>query len=158
VFGQEAFEYPSHIPDDPSPSLTVHGSWSFPLKPSFQFIERKDEKEILKISKDPDLQEKMKGSIAPTIYGLDIEKEAMILQLFGGIAKEMPDGTRIRGDIHTLLVGDPGTAKSQMLAYMSKLAPRSVYASGKASSAAGLTAAAVRDEFGEGHGHWRQVH
>jgi replicative DNA helicase Mcm len=92
----------------------------------------------------------MKGSIAPTIYGLDIEKEAMILQLFGGIAKEMPDGTRIRGDIHTLLVGDPGTAKSQMLSYMSKLAPRSVYASGKASSAAGLTAAAVRDEFGEG--------
>ena len=109
-----------------------------------------DEKQILKISKDPDIQEKMKGSIAPTIYGLDLEKEAMILQLFGGIAKEMPDGTRIRGDIHTLLVGDPGTAKSQMLSYMSKLAPRSVYASGKSSSAAGLTAAAVRDEFGEG--------
>jgi len=109
-----------------------------------------DEKEIVKISKDPNLNMKMKASIAPTIYGLDVEKEAMILQLFGGIAKEMPDGTRIRGDIHTLLVGDPGTAKSQMLAYMSKLAPRSVYASGKASSAAGLTAAAVRDEFGEG--------
>jgi len=89
-------------------------------------------------------------SIAPTIYGMDIEKEAILLQLFGGLAKELPDGTRIRGDIHTLFVGDPGTAKSQMLNYMSKLAPRSVYASGKASSAAGLTAAAVRDEFGEG--------
>ena len=73
-----------------------------------------------------------------------------ILAVFGGILKEMPDGTHIRGDIHTLMVGDPGTAKSQMLTYISKLAPRSVYASGKASSAAGLTAAAVRDEFGEG--------
>jgi len=109
-----------------------------------------DEKEIIKVSKDPDLYKKMKESIAPTIYGMDVEKEALVLQLFGGLAKEMPDGTRIRGDIHTLLVGDPGTAKSQILTYMSKLAPRSVYASGKASSAAGLTAAAVRDEFGEG--------
>ena len=109
-----------------------------------------DEKEILKISKDPEIYEKMRQSIAPTIYGMDIEKEAIVLQLFGGIAKEMPDGTRMRGDIHTLFVGDPGTTKSQMLTYMSKLAPRSVYASGKATSAAGLTAAAVRDEFGEG--------
>ena len=109
-----------------------------------------DEKEIIKLSKDPELYNKMIESIAPTIYGMDIEKEALLLQLFGGLAKELPDGTRIRGDIHTLFVGDPGTAKSQMLSYMSKLAPRSVYASGKASSAAGLTAAAVRDEFGEG--------
>jgi replicative DNA helicase Mcm len=109
-----------------------------------------DEKEIIKTSKDPEIYEKMKTSISPTIYGMDVEKEALALQLFGGIAKEMPDGTRIRGDIHSLLVGDPGTAKSQMLVYMSKLSPRSVYASGKASSAAGLTAAAVRDEFGEG--------
>jgi len=113
-------------------------------------VSEKDEKKILKISKDPDIFTKMRESIAPTIYGMDVEKEALILQLFGGLAKEMPDGTRIRGDIHTLFVGDPGTAKSQMLAYMSKLAPRSIYASGKASSAAGLTAAAVRDDFGEG--------
>lgn len=113
-------------------------------------VNEEDEKEILKISKDPDIYEKMKSSIAPTIFGMDIEKEALVLQLFGGLSKEMPDGTYIRGDIHALLVGDPGTAKSQILAYLSKLAPRSVYASGKASSAAGLTAAAVRDEFGEG--------
>ncbi len=109
-----------------------------------------DEKEIIKISKDPKIYEKMEQSIAPTIYGMEVEKQALILQLFGGLAKEMPDGTRIRGDIHALFVGDPGTAKSQLLTYMAKLAPRSVYASGKASSAAGLTAAAVRDEFGEG--------
>jgi replicative DNA helicase Mcm len=113
-------------------------------------VSEEDEKEILKISKDPEIYTKMRKSIAPTIYGMDVEKEALILQLFGGLAKEMPDGTRIRGDIHTLFVGDPGTAKSQMLAYMSKIAPRSIYASGKASSAAGLTAAAVRDDFGEG--------
>jgi replicative DNA helicase Mcm len=113
-------------------------------------ISEEDEKEILKISKDLDIYEKMVKSIAPTIFGMNIEKEAMVLQLFGGLSKEMPDGTYIRGDIHTLFVGDPGTAKSQMLNYISKLAPRSVYASGKASSAAGLTAAAVRDEFGEG--------
>jgi len=113
-------------------------------------VTKEDEKKILKTSKDPAIYDKMRQSIAPTIYGLDIEKDALVLQLFGGIAKEMPDGTRTRGDIHALLVGDPGTAKSQMLLYMSKLAPRSVYASGKASSAAGLTAAAVRDEFGEG--------
>ncbi|MCK4996433.1 MAG: minichromosome maintenance protein MCM, partial [Thermoplasmatales archaeon] len=109
-----------------------------------------DEKKIIKASKDPNIYNKMMMSISPTIYGLDVEKEALVLQLFGGILKDMPDGTHIRGDIHTLLVGDPGTAKSQMLTYISKLAPRSVYASGKASTAAGLTAAAVRDEFGEG--------
>ena len=109
-----------------------------------------DIKEIKKTSKNPEIYDQMRRSIAPTIFGMEVEKEAMVLQLFGGLSKEMPDGTYIRGDIHTLLVGDPGTAKSQMLAYLSKLAPRSVYASGKASSAAGLTAAAVRDEFGEG--------
>ncbi len=113
-------------------------------------ITEEDEKEILRISKDPEIYEKMRQSMAPTIYGLEVEKEALVLQLFGGIAKHMPDGSYIRGDIHTLLVGDPGTAKSQILHYMAKLAPRSIYASGKASSAAGLTAAAVRDEFGEG--------
>jgi replicative DNA helicase Mcm len=72
------------------------------------------------------------------------------LQLFGGIEKKLPDDTKIRGDIHILFVGDPGTAKSQLLEYISRLAPRGVYASGKSSTAAGLTAAAVRDEFGEG--------
>jgi len=113
-------------------------------------VTKEDEKEIIKTSKDPAIYDKMKQSMAPTIYGMDTEKEALVLQLFGGMSKKMPDGTYIRGDIHALLVGDPGTAKSQLLAYMSKLAPRSIYASGKASSAAGLTAAAVRDEFGEG--------
>ena len=114
-------------------------------------INEEDEKKIKEMSSDPMLQVKIRESIAPTIYGLETEKDALSLQLFGGIPKTMPDGTKIRGDIHILLVGDPGTAKSQLLRYISQLAPRSIYTSGKSSSAAGLTASAVRsDEFGEG--------
>lgn len=115
------------------------------------YISEEDEKKIKEVSKDAMLLEKIRKSIAPTIYGLETEKEALALQLFGGVPKLMPDGTKIRGDIHILLVGDPGTAKSQLLRYISQLAPRSIYTSGKSSSAAGLTASAVRsDEFGEG--------
>lgn len=113
-------------------------------------ITEEEEKEILKLSKDRRLYEKIIFSIAPTIYGLETEKEALVLQLFGGVPKKMPDETIIRGDIHIILVGDPGTAKSQLLRYISHLAPRGIYTSGKSTSAAGLTAAAVRDEFGEG--------
>jgi replicative DNA helicase Mcm len=113
-------------------------------------ISVEDKERIQELSKDPDVYRKITASISPTIYGMTVEKEALALQLFGGVPKIMPDGTHIRGDIHIFLVGDPGTAKSQLLRYMSELAPRGIYASGKASSAAGLTAAAVKDEFGEG--------
>ena len=113
-------------------------------------ITEEDERRIIETSHDVDLMNKFTTSIAPTIYGLEREKEALSLQLFGGVAKVLPDGTRIRGDIHIMLVGDPGTAKSQLLRYMTALAPRAIYTSGKATTAAGLTAAAVRDEFGEG--------
>lgn len=89
-------------------------------------------------------------SIAPTIFGMDREKEALALQLFGGVPKVLPDGTRIRGDSHLLLIGDPGLAKSQLLAYMAQIAPRAIMVIGKGTSAAGLLAAAVKDEFGEG--------
>jgi len=113
-------------------------------------ITDEDEERILATSKDPALFPNFIASIAPTIFGMNEEKEALALQLFGGVAKVLPDQTRIRGDIHIMLVGDPGTAKSQLLRYMRNLAPRAIYTSGKASTAAGLTAAAVRDEFGEG--------
>ncbi len=109
-----------------------------------------DVKKIDEEAATEDVIRKIVGSIAPSIYGLDVEKEALALQLFGGVAKELPDGRRIRGDSHILLVGDPGTGKSELLAYMTRLSPRGIYASGKAATAAGLTAAAVRDEFGEG--------
>jgi replicative DNA helicase Mcm len=113
-------------------------------------ISDEDEARILATSKDPALFPNFIASIAPTIFGMEPEKEALALQLFGGVVKNLPDKTRIRGDIHIMLVGDPGTAKSQLLRYMRNLAPRAIYTSGKASTAAGLTAAAVRDEFGEG--------
>ncbi|MEF8826452.1 MAG: LAGLIDADG family homing endonuclease, partial [Halapricum sp.] len=109
-----------------------------------------DKKEIVELSNEPDIYEQMVGAIAPSIYGYDQEKLSMILQLFSGVSKNLPDGSRIRGDLHMLLIGDPGTGKSQMLSYIQNIAPRSVYTSGKGSSAAGLTAAAVRDDFGDG--------
>ena len=113
-------------------------------------ITEDDEKEILAMSKDPALYRNIIRSIAPSIFGMEDEKKAIALQLFGGCHKVMDDGTNLRGDIHILLIGDPGVAKSQILRYMSMLAPRGVYASGKSASAAGLTAAAVRDDFGDG--------
>ncbi|MDS0475959.1 minichromosome maintenance protein MCM [Natrinema sp. 1APR25-10V2] len=113
-------------------------------------ITDEDKKAIYEISNQDDVYEQMVASIAPSIYGYDQEKLAMILQLFSGVTKQLPDGSRIRGDLHMLLIGDPGTGKSQMLGYIENIAPRSVYTSGKGSSSAGLTAAAVRDDFGDG--------
>jgi replicative DNA helicase Mcm len=113
-------------------------------------IDEKAENEIQTLSKDPMIYRMITHSIAPTIYGSEDVKQAIALQLFGGISKEMPDGSRLRGDIHVLLIGDPGIAKSQLLRYVVKLSPRAIYTSGQSSTAAGLTATAVKDEFGEG--------
>ena len=112
-------------------------------------VTEQDLKEIYKLAQDPNLSERLISTIAPNIYGLSDVKEALALQLFGGRRKTVPGGS-IRGDIHILLIGDPGTAKSQLLRHLSELAPRSVFASGQAASKAGLTATAVKDEFGEG--------
>jgi len=113
-------------------------------------ITEEDEQRIMELKDQPDVYEKLIRSIAPSIYGYEEIKEAMVLQLFAGVPKELPDDTRVRGDIHVLLVGDPGVAKSQLLTYLVKLAPRGLYTGGKSSTSAGLTAAAVKDEFGEG--------
>lgn len=99
---------------------------------------------------DPAIVPTLVASLAPTIKGMDDEKEAIVLQLFGGVEKRHPDGVRVRGDIHVLLIGDPGTAKSQLLRYVAEVAPRGVYTSGKGTTAAGLTAAAVKDDFAGG--------
>ncbi|ADI32328.1 AAA family ATPase [Staphylothermus hellenicus] len=109
-------------------------------------ITREDEDKIKELARDPWIREKIIASIAPAIYGHWNIKEAIALLLFGGVPKLLPDGTRIRGDIHILLVGDPGTAKSQMLQYTAKIAPRGIYTSGKGSTAAGLTASVLRDK------------
>ena len=111
-------------------------------------LSQEDEEKIIELAKDPDIHEKIIRSTAPSIRGYREVKEAIALQLFGGAAKRLEDETRLRGDIHILIVGDPGIGKSQMLKYVSKLAPRSIYTSGKGTTGAGLTAAAVRDELG----------
>ena len=91
------------------------------------------------------LYEYLSRSIAPEIFGhLDVKK-ALLLQLVGGVTKEMGDGMRIRGDINICLMGDPGVAKSQLLKYITKVAPRGVYTTGRGSSGVGLTAAVMRD-------------
>ena len=101
-------------------------------------ITAEDEERILEMSKDPEFFNNLVKSIAPSIFGMEEVKQAVALQLFGGTHKVMDDGTMTRGDIHILMMGDPGVAKSQILSYMSRLAPRGIYASGKSASAAGL--------------------
>ncbi|MEM3333750.1 MAG: minichromosome maintenance protein MCM, partial [Thermoplasmata archaeon] len=113
-------------------------------------LSEEDVEKIREFAQDKNVIEKLKKKIASTLFGLDIEKEAILLQLFGGVPLKRKDGTRIRGDIHILLVGDPGTGKSQLLKYIINIAPKSIYTSGKGSTAAGLTAAATKEEFGEG--------
>ncbi|MDY6779531.1 MAG: hypothetical protein SV760_03080, partial [Halobacteria archaeon] len=104
-------------------------------------ITQEDVESIRDIAESPNLFEKMVKSIAPSIYGFEEEKLAMLLQLFSGVTKELPDKTHIRGDMHILLVGDPGTAKSQLLQYVQKIAPRGIYTSGKGATSAGLCVA-----------------
>jgi len=120
----------------------------------FEDIEIDDEDiEAIRAVAEDDPYEAIVGSIAPSLKGLDDEKLAIGLQLFGGTRKEYPDGSIERGDSHILFVGDPGVGKSALLSYAHQMAPRSVFTDGKGSTAAGLTASAVRDDFGEG-GQW----
>lgn len=91
------------------------------------------------------MYEYLSRSIAPEIFGHNDVKKALLLLLIGGVTKEMGDGMRIRGDINICLMGDPGVAKSQLLKYITKVAPRGVYTTGRGSSGVGLTAAVMRD-------------
>ncbi|RLE84985.1 MAG: Minichromosome maintenance protein MCM [Thermoprotei archaeon] len=109
-------------------------------------ITSEDVEKILKLSHRKDIRELIVSTIAPSIYGYEKIKKAIAALLFGGVPKVYPDGVRVRGDIHILLVGDPGTAKSQLLRYVASLAPRGIYTTGKGSTAAGLTAAVVREK------------
>ena len=104
-----------------------------------------EEQEFLEMSRRPDLYDVFANCIAPSIYGnMDIKKSIACL-LMGGSKKILPDGMKLRGDINVLLLGDPGTAKSQLLKFVEKVAPIAIYTSGKGSSAAGLTASVQRD-------------
>jgi len=141
----------------PDTRRTVYGKyidalWVEPTQKEFEELEPTPEEveEIKKLAQDPEIYDKLRRSIAPTIYGHDDIKEAVALQLFGGVKKDLPDGTHIRGNIHILLMGDPGTGKSQILRHAAKIAPKSIYVAGKTASGAGLTATAEKDEMGEG--------
>ena len=111
-------------------------------------ITAEEEKQILEMAKDPWIQRKLLSSLAPSIYGYENIKEAILYLLFGAVPKTLPDGVTIRGDMNVLLIGDPGTAKSQLLKYVARVAPRGLYTSGRGSTAAGLTAAVVREKSG----------
>lgn len=104
-----------------------------------------DKKSIKDWSKKPDIAEIIYRSIAPSIYGHDFIKKGLTLAMFGGVPKDINDKHRIRGDINMLLLGDPGTAKSQFLKYIEQIFPRVVYTTGKGASAVGLTAGVHRD-------------
>ncbi len=106
-----------------------------------------EEEKILELAKDPWIHRKLMSSIAPSIYGYDHIKEAIMYLLFSGVPKTLPDIT-IRGELNALLVGDPGTAKSQLLQYVARVAPRGLYTSGRGTTAAGLTAAVIRERGG----------
>ncbi|MBI5347393.1 MAG: ATP-binding protein [Candidatus Aenigmarchaeota archaeon] len=97
-----------------------------------------NEEKIREMSEDPMIFEKLVASIAPGIYGYDEIKESIVLQLFGGVPRRLPDGSRIRDNIHILLTGDPGIGKSQMLKLVSTIVPRGKYVSGKGVTGSGL--------------------
>jgi replicative DNA helicase Mcm len=111
-------------------------------------ISAEDERQIRAIAAKPDAYEKLIASFAPHIYGHEVIKEAILLLIVGSVTKKLEDGSTRRGDVNVLLVGDPGTAKSEMLKFAAKIAPRGLYTSGRGSTAAGLTAAVIRDKSG----------
>jgi replicative DNA helicase Mcm len=110
-------------------------------------ISSEEEEKIKELGRDPEVYKKLIASIAPSIYGHGKIKEALLLQLAGGSRKVRSDGMITRGDMHILLVGDPGAGKSQLLKRATIVAPKARYVTGKGVSGAGLTAAVVKDEF-----------
>ena len=116
-------------------------------EPEAGFITPEEEEEILKLAEDPWIHRNVIRSIAPSIYGYETIKESIMYIVFGGVPKHLAD-ISIRGELNILLVGDPGTAKSQLLQYVSAIAPRGLYTSGRGTTAAGLTAAVLRERGG----------
>ena len=109
-------------------------------------ITKEDEFLIKSVASTQDAYQKLIRSVAPAILGHEAVKEAILLLLVGGPQTVLPDGTKLRGDINVFIVGDPGVAKSEMLKFASQVAPRGMFASGKGSTAAGLSAAVIREK------------
>ncbi len=114
-------------------------------------ISDEEERQIRELAKDPEIFEKIASSIAPSIYGHEEIKRAVTLQLFGGtMGKRLVDGGIIRSDMHIMLIGDPGSAKTRVLQSVSRLVPKGIYVSGKSVTGGGMTAVAERDDFADG--------
>ena len=128
--------------------IYMEGNYLNPTEQEFEELTMNDEeiKEIKALAEDEEIFDKIARSIAPSIYGHHQIKKAIALQLFGGVKKTREDGVKSRGDLHVLLIGEPGTGKSQMLKFTGELAPKGRYVVGKSSTGAGLTASVIRDE------------
>lgn len=132
--------------------LAIEANNIVPLEETYEElkISEEDERQIQELAADEKLFEKMGSSIAPSIWGYEEIKRALVLQMFGGVRKENPDGTIKRGDIHIFLIGDPGVAKSVTLKFIADMSPKGRYVVGMATTGAGITATVVRDEFLKG--------
>jgi replicative DNA helicase Mcm len=120
--------------------IYMNANYVEPKEQEFEELELTDEEgnEILELAQDPEIFDKISRSIAPSIFGHHQIKKAIALQLFGGVRKTREDGIKSRGDIHILLIGEPGTGKSQMLKFTGELSPKGRYVVGKSSTGAGL--------------------
>ncbi len=129
--------------------LAIEANNVIPLEETFEELDisEEDERQILELSEDPMVFENLARSITPSIWGYEEIKKSLVLQLFSGVQKVHADGQKSRGDIHILLIGDPGVAKSVTLGFMANISPKGRYVVGKSASGAGLTATVVRDEY-----------
>jgi len=132
--------------------LAIQANNLIPLEETYEEVKisEEDERQIQELSADPRVFEKLAASIAPSIWGYDEIKKALVLQMFSGVRKIGMDRSVKRGDIHILLMGDPGVAKSVTLKFISDMAPKGRYIVGKAASGAGITATVVKDEYLKG--------
>ncbi len=129
--------------------LAIEVNNIIPMEETFEELDinEEDERQILELAQDPKIFENLMKSIIPSVWGYDEIKKTLVLQLFGGVKKIHADGQVSRGDLHILLIGDPGVAKSATLTFMSRISPKGRYVVGKSASGAGLTATVVRDEY-----------
>jgi replicative DNA helicase Mcm len=129
--------------------LAIESNNIIPLEETFEELDisEEDERQILEMAEDPMIFDNLARSITPSIWGYEEIKKSLVLQLFSGVQKVLADGQKSRGDIHILLIGDPGVAKSVTLGFMANISPKGRYVVGKSASGAGLTATVVRDEY-----------
>lgn len=132
--------------------LAIEANNIVPMEENYEEVKitEEDERQIQELAADPKIFDKLAGSIAPSIWGYEEIKKALVLQMFGGVRKIGTDRSIKRGDLHILLMGDPGVAKSVTLKFISDMAPKGRYIVGKAASGAGITATVVKDEFLKG--------